>query len=246
MDNSFVFYSTMRNQINELPEDLQLKFLKIIINYGLDGTEPEDLSPLEKALWIGLKKDIDYTKERRNSSIENGKKGGRPKTENNLEKPNLKNENLKVFDEKPKKPNEKNENLNVNVNVNENVNENVNTQGDSDESECACAEKTFVSTPKKNTKFEKPTVSEVEAYCKERNNGLSAQEFWDFYESKGWKVGNSPMKNWQACVRTWEQRRKTDDSGGHVKKHGTMWGNESEIPDEMIAIFNTPVGRGAG
>jgi hypothetical protein len=27
-----------------------------------------------------------------------------------------------------------------------------------------------------------------------------------FYESKGWKVGNQPMKDWKAAVRTWEQR----------------------------------------
>ena len=55
--------------------------------------------------------------------------------------------------------------------------------------------------------FVKPTVEEVAAYCKERNNGISAQNFIDFYSSKGWKVGNQPMKDWQACVRTWEQRR---------------------------------------
>lgn len=55
--------------------------------------------------------------------------------------------------------------------------------------------------------FIKPMVEEIEAYCKERNNTVNAQTFWDFYESKGWKVGNQSMKDWKACVRTWEQRR---------------------------------------
>ncbi len=55
--------------------------------------------------------------------------------------------------------------------------------------------------------FINPTVEEIGTYCKERNNTVDAQTFWDFYESKGWKVGNQPMKNWKAAVRTWEQRR---------------------------------------
>ena len=41
--------------------------------------------------------------------------------------------------------------------------------------------------PKKN--FEKPTVEEIAAYCAERKNEVDAQAFFDFYESKGWKVG---------------------------------------------------------
>jgi hypothetical protein len=57
---------------------------------------------------------------------------------------------------------------------------------------------------KKKT-FQKPTVEQVAAYCKERNNLVDAQAFFDFYESKGWLVGKSPMKNWQAAVRTWEK-----------------------------------------
>lgn len=55
-------------------------------------------------------------------------------------------------------------------------------------------------------KFQKPSVEEVAAYCAERGNKVDAQAFCDFYESKGWKVGNSAMKDWRACVRTWERR----------------------------------------
>lgn len=59
---------------------------------------------------------------------------------------------------------------------------------------------------KETKKFQKPTVFDISVYCGERNNGIDAQSFYDFYESKGWKVGNAPMKDWKACVRTWEQR----------------------------------------
>lgn len=56
------------------------------------------------------------------------------------------------------------------------------------------------------SRFIKPTVAEVEAYCEERGNKIDPGEFVDFYESKGWVVGKSPMKDWRAAVRTWERR----------------------------------------
>ena len=61
-------------------------------------------------------------------------------------------------------------------------------------------------TPTASKRFKKPTLEEVVAYCEERKNNVDPQRFYDFYESKGWKVGNQSMKDWKACIRTWEQR----------------------------------------
>lgn len=62
-------------------------------------------------------------------------------------------------------------------------------------------------TPQKAQKrFSPPPVEEVSAYCRERGNSVAPQHFCDFYAAKGWKVGNQPMKDWRAAVRTWEQR----------------------------------------
>ena len=66
----------------------------------------------------------------------------------------------------------------------------------------------------KTRRFVKPTPAEVQAYCDERNNGISGQAFCDFYESKGWVVGKSPMKDWKGAVRTWENKRKTETVSG--------------------------------
>ena len=57
-------------------------------------------------------------------------------------------------------------------------------------------------------RFTKPTIEEISAYCLERGNNINPQKFYDYYESVGWKVGKNPMKNWQACIRTWEQKEK--------------------------------------
>ena len=58
-------------------------------------------------------------------------------------------------------------------------------------------------------RFKKPTLEEVKEYCEERNNGIDAETFINFYESKGWMVGKNKMKDWKACVRTWEKGRNT-------------------------------------
>ena len=60
----------------------------------------------------------------------------------------------------------------------------------------------------KHKRFTPPTVSEVSDYCKERGSNIDPEQFVDFYAAKGWKVGNQPMKDWRAAVRTWEKREE--------------------------------------
>ena len=74
------------------------------------------------------------------------------------------------------------------------------------------SEKTYC----KKKQFRKPTPEEVQAYCDERQNSISGSEFCDFYESKGWVVGKSPMKDWKAAVRTWENKRKQENKHDHT------------------------------
>ena len=60
-----------------------------------------------------------------------------------------------------------------------------------------------------------PTIEMVQEYCQERNNQVDPNTFYDFYETKGWKVGTNKMKDWQACIRTWEKREKKAEKGGN-------------------------------
>ena len=77
----------------------------------------------------------------------------------------------------------------------------------------------------RNSRFIKPTVDEIAAYCSERKNNIDAQAFYDFYESKGWRVGNQPMKDWKASVRTWE-RRSTQNKPQGNKPSGDKYKRE--------------------
>ena len=63
-------------------------------------------------------------------------------------------------------------------------------------------------TPTKPKSFIIPNIQEIIDFCLERKNKVDAQKFFNFYESKGWMVGKNKMKDWKACVRTWEQEKK--------------------------------------
>ena len=57
--------------------------------------------------------------------------------------------------------------------------------------------------------FKKPTIAEIHEYCRERGNNINATKFYYYYESKGWKVGKSKMKDWKSAVITWELNQNT-------------------------------------
>jgi len=72
----------------------------------------------------------------------------------------------------------------------------------------------------KGTSFKKPTVNDIKEYCLWRNNGIDAETFFDFYESKNWLIGKNKMKDWKACVRTWEKRQnKTNNNNTTSHRH---------------------------
>ena len=67
-------------------------------------------------------------------------------------------------------------------------------------------------------RFTPPTLAEVQSYVAERHSPVDPQEFIDFYASKGWMVGKTPMKDWKAACRNaekwerWEKTQKNESS----------------------------------
>ncbi len=160
--------------------------------------------------------------------------------------------------EKPNVNANENENVNANDNANENANANSGvseetpggsggTPASAPDTPTPVPEKGTLSEPfpvhesppekpKSSPRFIKPTVEEIREYCAERQNHLDAQSFFDFYESKGWMIGKDKMKDWRACIRTWEQRRKGEQSGGRTRPGG-MWGSENAAADSYIDLM---------
>ena len=86
-------------------------------------------------------------------------------------------------------------------------------------------------TKEKAPRFSPPSLEEVRAYCQERGNVIDPEQFVNFYESKGWKIGKEKMKDWKACVRTWEKRNKIS------KPNYSIDNSSLNITDEDIAKY---------
>ena len=98
-------------------------------------------------------------------------------------------------------------------------------------------------SPTKAKRFVKPTLSEIEQYCIERNNNVNAEQFFDYYESNGWKVGKNAMKDWKACVRTWERneyrkpnskKNSKEDAINVVRELMNEYANEQSEDDNSV------------
>jgi len=77
----------------------------------------------------------------------------------------------------------------------------------------------------KSKRFSPPTLEEIKVYCSERNNSIDSEKFRDFYESKNWMIGKNKMKDWKACVRTWEKKDNTNNKKlkSHINKDQDEW-----------------------
>ena len=101
------------------------------------------------------------------------------------------------------------------------------------------------STTTKRKRFEKPTLSQITQYCFERNNNVNAEQFYDYYESNGWKVGKNSMKDWKAAVRTWERseyrkpnykKNSKEDAINVVKELMNEYADEQSTTDSESTI----------
>lgn len=82
-------------------------------------------------------------------------------------------------------------------------------------------------------RFVKPTIEEIRDYCNEKGYDIDAEHFWNYYESKGWVIGKSPMKNWKSACTNWtksrfrngdkEQTTQLKDNSPDKFKKGFSW-----------------------
>ena len=205
MRESFVFH---KEYIADLPNEYKAIFAMYTINYALNNENPPiSENTLEWALWIKIARRIDKEREKYEAIKVKRAEAGRKHKGNQYTKAEPKQETTKKE-------------------TSESESE---TQTEKEDS----TEKT-VEKPKAKG-FKKPTIEEIKNYCTERKNNIDAQSFFDFYESKGWKVGTVKMKDWKASIRTWENREKTENIQQKTSK--VLWGNEGNIPDEIMNIM---------
>ena len=174
--NYLKIWTSFREVIDPLNDGERGRLFTAMLEYAELGTLPE-FKGNERFIWPSAKQAIDRAAEKAEILHQNGAKGGRPPKQNQT------------------KPNE----------TKENQTEPNNNKDKEKEKE---SKETTLSGGKEKplARFSPPTVEEVATYCRERQNDVNPQRFVDFYAAKGWKVGNTPMKDWRAAVRTWEAR----------------------------------------
>ena len=87
---------------------------------------------------------------------------------------------------------------------------------------------------RESSRFQKPSIDEIRQYCISRNNSVDPEQFFNFYESKGWTIGKSPMKDWRAAVRTWEKREKEVPQRKREFRRESVLEHNFKVMDQMF------------
>lgn len=179
----FTWFPKLTDTVAKVPEELRGSLLWALVRYGTYGEEPELEWPLD-AIFESLREDIANSKTCRS----NGKSGGRG--------------NKKAASDETKPPFSEAETILCECG-----------KGGLEDAEPKPDQTSPVqSKPEvvKRKRFKPPTPQEADAYAEEwcRENGydpsgFSGCKFTDFYASKGWMVGKSPMRDWKAAARNW-------------------------------------------
>ena len=107
---------------------------------------------------------------------------------------------------------------NINTDIKPNINTDINTH----------------KKPKrKQSVFVPPTLEEIEAYCKKRNNAVDAKHFYDYYEAGNWiDAKGNEVRNWKQKIITWEKSSKIDTKQGNQPSK-----QPSKQEEELLKMF---------
>ena len=197
----FTWYRSYYDALKELPAEEFRDIVLAVCAYALDGEEPE-LSGVARAIFTLIRPTLEVGR----SKAENRSRAeqtslsaeqGSNKPEQTKNKPEQTQNKRKQTDNKPEQTRKEKEKEKEREKESEN------------DSYCSPP------PPSGPKRFVPPTLAEVQSYVAERQSPVDPQGFIDFYASKGWMVGKTPMKDWKAACRnaeTWERWSRTEAS----------------------------------
>ena len=200
----FTWYRSYYDALKEIPAEEFRSIVLAVCAYALDGEEAE-LSGVARAIFTLIRPTLEVGR----SKAENRSRaeqtllsaeqtGNRPeqtknKPEQTDNKPEQTENKRKQTDNKPEQTRKEKE------------------KEKEREKDSYCSPP----PPSGPKRFVPPTLAEVQSYVAERQSPVDPQGFIDFYASKGWMVGKTPMKDWKAACRnaeTWERWSRTEAS----------------------------------
>ena len=201
----FTWYRSYYDALKELPAEEFRDIVLAVCAYALDGEEAE-LSGVARAIFTLIRPTLEVgrSKAENRSRVEQTplsaeQTGNKPEQTKN--KPEQTQNKRKQTDNKPEQTRKEKEKEKEREKEREKESEN--------DSYCSPP------PPSGPKRFVPPTLAEVQSYVAERQSPVDPQGFIDFYASKGWMVGKTPMKDWKAACRnaeTWERWSRTEAS----------------------------------
>ena len=204
----FTWYRSYYDALKELPAEEFRDIVLAVCAYALDGEEPE-LSGVARAIFTLIRPTLEVGRSKaenrsraEQTSLSAEQTGNRPEqtknkpeqTQNKPEQTGNKPEQTRNKPEQTRKEKEK---------------EKEREKESENDSYCSPP------PPSAPKRFVPPTLAEVQSYVAQRQSPVDPQGFIDFYASKGWMVGKTPMKDWKAACRnaeTWERWSRTEAS----------------------------------
>lgn len=197
----FTWYRSYYDALKEIPAEEFRAIVLAVCAYALDGEEPE-LSGVARAIFtlirptleVGRSKAENRSRAEQTSLSAEQDSNKREQTENKRKQTDNKPEQTDNKPEQTRKEKEK---------------EKEREKESENDSYCSPP------PPSGPKRFVPPTLAEVQSYVAERQSPVDPQGFIDFYASKGWMVGKTPMKDWKAACRnaeTWERWSRTEAS----------------------------------
>lgn len=199
----FTWYRSYYDALKELPAEEFRDIVLAVCAYALDGEETE-LSGVARAIFTLIRPTLEVGRSKaenrsrtEQTSISAEQTGNRPEQTKN--KPEQTENKRKQTGNKPEQTRKEKEK------------EKEREKEKESENDSYCSPP----PPSGPKRFVPPTLAEVQSYVAERQSPVDPQGFIDFYASKGWMVGKTPMEDWKAACRnaeTWERWSRTEAS----------------------------------
>lgn len=212
MKDTFILRTSYLEQIGLLSLEQRGVLLTAVFNYAA-GHELPDMDGMVQMAFAFIRADLDRDAEKYERVCEvrreAGKKGGRPKANAESGKQEKAKKANGFFDKQNNPDNDSDNDNDIKENTSKEV---------------------------QKKRFKPPTLDEVKAYIAEKGYSVDAERFIDFYTSKGWVVGKSPMKDWKAAVRTWAKGQKQNYPSASVKKPSGRFDNFEQRTYDFNAL----------
>jgi hypothetical protein len=210
MTKGFILYQDYREHFDNMQNDAEkVELLNAIFDYHKDG-ETKKLSPVVKATFAFIRKELERQKEKYMEVCErnkkNSKNAGRPKNQNNPKESNEIQKNpVDTLEIHSNPENPITNNKEQIINIKEQKEENKEKEKE-EKKESVGNELPQLPEKKENKDFEIPTIEKIKGYIQQKGLKVDANMFFCFYESKGWLVGKVKMKCWKSALSGWNTR----------------------------------------